>query len=111
MLTATLCVRIGNAAAAGAVLCMLVIVAWGVVKSMYLLRFDPERASASIGLGDPISAGMIAAFFGFPHSIAAFVLSCFAGFAISAFQRLLPGFSRAKGDERRVEYDDIEQLY
>lgn len=52
---------------------------------MYLLVFAPERAEASIGLGNPISAGIVCSLFGVPFATIVFLISLIAGFVINKY--------------------------
>ncbi len=53
---------------------------------MYLLVFAPERAEASIGLGNPISAGIIGGLVGMPFATIVFPISLIVGFVINKFR-------------------------
>jgi hypothetical protein len=59
---------------------------WGAFQSIYLRVFAPERAEASIGLGNPISAGIIGGLVGVPFATIVFLISLIVGFFINKYR-------------------------
>ena len=59
---------------------------WGAFQSIYLLVFAPERAEASFGLGNPISAGIIGGLVGLPFATIVFLISLIVGLVINKYR-------------------------
>jgi hypothetical protein len=74
--------RIHSVATISFLLCMVNCALIGAIQSMYLLVFDRDRALASFGLGNPISAGIISGLIGLPYAILSFLCLCIIGIII-----------------------------
>ena len=61
-----------SAACVGFFCCVFHCVFWGAFQSIYLLFSAHERATASIGLGNPIVAGLLAGNLGLPYAVIVF---------------------------------------
>jgi hypothetical protein len=85
LLMTRLGVRILTASKIGCLLLLAQFVLFGAVQSIYLLTFDRDRAIASFGLGNPLSAGIISCLIGIPYAIICFGVSCILGFVITRF--------------------------
>ena len=75
-----------SAASVGFLCCVFHCVLWGAFQSTYLLVFAHERAMASIGLGNPMVAGLLAAIMGLPYAVIVFLLSLLVGIAINIYR-------------------------
>ena len=91
-------VRILTASKIGCLLLLAQFVLFGAIQSIYLLAFDKDRAMASFGLGNPISAGIISCLLGLPYAIICFGISCILGFVITRFM------------ERRTKINSIKSV-
>ncbi len=85
LLMTRLGVRTLTASKIGCLLLLAQFVLFGAIQTIYLLAFDRDRAMASFGLGDPISAGIISCLIGLPYAIICFGISCILGFVITRF--------------------------
>ena len=74
-----------SAAWVGFFCCVFHCVLLGAFQSIYLLFFAHERAMASIGLGNPIVAGLLAGVLGLPYAVIVFLLSLLVGLVINKF--------------------------
>ena len=59
---------------------------WGAFQSIYLLVNEPERARNSLGLGNPISAGIVGSLVGVQFAIIVFVISLIVDFLINKYR-------------------------
>ena len=85
LLMTRLGVRILTASKIGCLLLLAQFVLFGAIQSIYLLTLDRDRAMVSIGLGNPISAGIISGLIALPYAIICFGISCMFGFIIRRF--------------------------
>lgn len=75
-------VPIPTASKIGSFLFLAQCILYGGMLSVYLLAFDKDSAMKSFGLGNPISAGIIAGMFNLPNAVVCFGISCLLGFVI-----------------------------
>ena len=85
LLMTRLGVRILTASKIGCLLLLAQFVLFGAIQSIYLLTLDRDRAMVSIGLGNPISAGIISGLIALPYAIICFGISRMFGFIIRRF--------------------------